>query len=62
VKLADLLAEAAGIGHPEGCSIDQGTLQQIARWLGLIEPDSDDVEILIEEAREQFKAEAQLWL
>jgi HD-like signal output (HDOD) protein len=62
VKLADLLAEAAGIGHPEDCSIDQGTLQQIARWLGLIEPDSDDVEILIEEAREQFKAEAQLWL
>jgi HD-like signal output (HDOD) protein len=61
VKLADLLAHAAGLGHPEGFPTDRETMQQLVRWLGLNRPDDEVMPALISEAQEQFKAEAQMW-
>jgi len=62
VKLADLIAAAAGVGHPEGCSVDLETLNQLAGWLKVVESgDAEAMEALIAESQEQFKVEAQAW-
>lgn len=61
VKLADLLAHASGIGHPEGHPVDHDTIEKLASSLGLVRPEGELVPSLIGEAQEQFRAEATLW-
>lgn len=61
VKLADLLAHAAGLGHPEGYPTDLETIQTLAGWLGVPKSTAAELPVLIEEAQQQFKVEAQAW-
>lgn len=61
VKLADLLAHAAGLGHPNGFPVDHETIRQLLHCLGLIRTEGDVVPALIDEAQEQFKTEAPMW-
>lgn len=61
VKLADLVAHAAGLGHPEGFPTDLETMQQLARWLGLIRPAGEVLPALIGEAQDHFLAASQMW-
>lgn len=61
VKMADLLAHASGLGHPEGHPVDLETIEKLGRSLGLIRTSSEEVPGLIGQAQEQFATEASLW-
>lgn len=62
VKLADLIAHAAGVGSPEGYPISTAEMHQLAIKLGFEEGNvAETIEKLIAETKERFESESHVY-
>lgn len=62
IKLADLIAHAAGVGNPDGYPIKHDEIKALAKYVGFAEAGMDEaIEKIIEETKATFEREKHIY-